>query len=105
MHYTTLINENDKKYMMTGISFFCLSDYMSDKTDKNNIFHNIFSLEHVMIMYLFLHKQNCIFCLNLILSYIREITDLTTKDIRVGMRRFKKMYLLIKNDKIDSDLL
>jgi len=42
---------------------------------------------------------------NLILSYIREITDLTTKDIRVGMRRFKKMYLLIKNDKIDSDLL
>ena len=42
---------------------------------------------------------------NLILSYIREITDLTTKDIRVGMRRFKKMYLLIKGDKIDNDLL
>jgi hypothetical protein len=42
---------------------------------------------------------------NLILSYIREITDLTTKDIRVGMRRFKKMYGLIKNDKIDKDLL
>jgi len=42
---------------------------------------------------------------NLILSYIREITDLTTKDIRVGMRRFKKMYGLIKNDKIDNDLL
>jgi hypothetical protein len=42
---------------------------------------------------------------NLILSYIREMTDLTTKDIRVGMRKFKKMYLLIKNDKIDKDLL
>ena len=42
---------------------------------------------------------------NLILSYIREITYLTTKDIRVGMRRFKKMYALIKNDKIDKDLL
>jgi hypothetical protein len=42
---------------------------------------------------------------NLILSYIREITDLNTKDIRVGMRRFKKMYILIKNDKIDDDLL
>ena len=42
---------------------------------------------------------------NLILSYIREITDLSTKDIRVGMRRFKKMYLFIKNDKIDDDLL
>ena len=42
---------------------------------------------------------------NLILSYIREMTDLSTKDIRVGMRRFKKMYGLIKNDKIDKDLL
>jgi hypothetical protein len=42
---------------------------------------------------------------NLILSYIREITDLTTKDIRVGMRRYKKMYVLFKNDKIDNDLL
>lgn len=42
---------------------------------------------------------------NLILSYIREITDLTTKDIRVGMRRYKKMYLFLKNDKIDKDLL
>jgi hypothetical protein len=42
---------------------------------------------------------------NLILSYIREITDLNTKDIRVGMRRFKKMYILIKTDKIDDDLL
>jgi len=42
---------------------------------------------------------------NLILSYIREMTDLSTKDIRVGMRRFKKMYTLIKNDKIDKDLL
>ena len=42
---------------------------------------------------------------NLILSYIREISDLSTKDIRIGMRRFKKMYILIKNDKIDNDLL
>lgn len=42
---------------------------------------------------------------NLILSYIREITDLSTKDIRVGMRRFKKMYTIFKNDKIDDDLL
>jgi hypothetical protein len=42
---------------------------------------------------------------NLILSYIREITDLTTKDIRVGMRRYKKMYSLFKNDKIENDLL
>jgi hypothetical protein len=42
---------------------------------------------------------------NLILSYIREITDLSTKDIRIGMRRYKKMYIFLKNDKIDNDLL
>ena len=42
---------------------------------------------------------------NLILSYIREMTDLTTKDIRIGMRKFKKVYNLIKNDKIEKDLL
>jgi hypothetical protein len=40
---------------------------------------------------------------NLILSYIREISDLSTKDIRVGMRRFKKMYTFLKNDKIGDD--
>ena len=42
---------------------------------------------------------------NLILSYIREMTDLTTKDIRVSMRRFKKIYVLLKNEKIDSGLI
>ena len=42
---------------------------------------------------------------NLILSYVREISDLSTKDIRIGMRRFKKLYILMKNDKIDGDSL
>ena len=42
---------------------------------------------------------------NLILSYIREITGLTTKDIRLGMRRYKKIYNLIKDDKIDKGQL
>ena len=39
---------------------------------------------------------------NLILSYIREMCDLSTKDIRVGMRRFKKLYFFFKNDKINE---
>ncbi len=42
---------------------------------------------------------------NLILSYIREITTLSTKDIRLSMRRFKKIYKIIKNDKLDQGLL
>lgn len=39
---------------------------------------------------------------NLILSYIREMCDLSTKDIRVGMRRFKKLYFFFKEDKINE---
>ena len=42
---------------------------------------------------------------NLILSYIREITGLTTKDIRLGMRRYKKIYKFIKDDKLDKGQL
>ena len=42
---------------------------------------------------------------NLILSYIREMTDLSTKDIRVSMKKFKKIYILLKNDKIDNGLI
>ena len=42
---------------------------------------------------------------NLILSYIREMTDLSTKDTRVSMKKFKKIYILLKNDKIDNGLI
>ena len=42
---------------------------------------------------------------NLILSYIRELSGLTTKDIRVSMRRYKKIYTEIKGIKIDQGLL
>lgn len=42
---------------------------------------------------------------NLILSYIREMSDLSTKDIRVSMRRFKKIYNILKNDKINDGLI
>ena len=42
---------------------------------------------------------------NLILSYIRELSGLTTKDIRVSMRRYKKIYTALKNLKIDQGSL
>jgi hypothetical protein len=42
---------------------------------------------------------------NLILSYIRELSGLTTKDIRVSMRRYKKIYIALKNLKIDRGSL
>ena len=33
------------------------------------------------------------------------MTDLSTKDIRVSMKKFKKIYILLKNDKIDNGLI
>lgn len=42
---------------------------------------------------------------NTILSYIREYTLLTTKDIRVSMKKFKELYGVIKNDRLEKGLL
>ena len=42
---------------------------------------------------------------NTILATIRSYTGLVTKDIRISMRRFKKIYGLIKTSKIDNGYL
>ena len=42
---------------------------------------------------------------NTVLATIRDYTNLSTKDIRVAMRRFNKLYALIKEDKIDEGYL
>jgi len=42
---------------------------------------------------------------NSILSFIREYTLLSTKDIRVSMKKYKELYKFIKNDRIDKGLL
>lgn len=42
---------------------------------------------------------------NTILATIRENTGLVTKDIRIAMKRFKKIYGLIKSNKIDEGYL
>lgn len=38
------------------------------------------------------------------LASIRENTNLTTKDIRAAMKRYKKLYMLLKNDYIENGL-
>ena len=42
---------------------------------------------------------------NTILATIRTYTGLITKDIRISMRRYKKIYALIKTSKIDNGYL
>jgi hypothetical protein len=39
---------------------------------------------------------------NLILANIREMTNLTTKEIRNSMKKYKKLYYIIKGDHIDT---
>lgn len=40
-----------------------------------------------------------------VLSSLREMTGLTTKDIRIAMKRFKSIYYLLKKESMDEDLL
>jgi hypothetical protein len=42
---------------------------------------------------------------NRILSHIREYTLLSTKDIRVSMKKYKELYRFVKNDRLDKGLL
>jgi hypothetical protein len=42
---------------------------------------------------------------NSILSFIREYTLLSTKDIRISMKKYKELYKFIKNDRLDKGLL
>ena len=42
---------------------------------------------------------------NTILSAIREATNLKTKDIRSGMRKYKELYYLLKNKRISNGLM
>ena len=43
---------------------------------------------------------------NLILLYIREMTNLSTKDIRNAMKRYKSIYYVLKDDMLTPiDLL
>jgi len=42
---------------------------------------------------------------NTFYATVREYTNLQTKDIRNGLKRYKKLYNMIKAAKIDEDLL
>lgn len=42
---------------------------------------------------------------NIVLATIRDYTNLTTKDIRVSIKRFKSLYFLFKESKIDGGYL
>jgi hypothetical protein len=50
---------------------------------------------------IFLGTDNNKFNKNIILLSIREMTNLSTKEIRTAMKRFKKLYYVVLNDMIE----
>jgi hypothetical protein len=54
---------------------------------------------------LFEDKGNNKYNKNLVLSHIREMTNLTTKEIRASMKKYKKLYYILKEENIKDGLL
>jgi hypothetical protein len=40
---------------------------------------------------------------NAFYASVRQYTNLSTKDIRTSLKRFKKIYVLVKTDKMDDE--
>ena len=72
------LNENEKKLGYALIDLFSNYDNIFSSADNNK------------------------FNKNIILLSLREMTNLSTKEIRNSMKRFKKLYVLIQN-KMKSD--
>jgi len=78
----TLLTDNERSVGNALVDIFDNWELMFDNLDGGNKFNK-----------------------NAILSTIREATNLNTKDIRSGMRKFKNLYSLLKNKRVSDGLL
>lgn len=112
-----LMNREDQKYRIdddqfnVGLFMDKLIDKIRETLNTEELSDNEFKIGHSLIKILeewetlFAEgedKNSPKFNKNLILLYIRNITSLTTKEIRNGMKRFKCLYGLLKNDFIED---
>ena len=71
--------------------------------EKNNLPDNETKMVHALIDLfddygnIFIGNDNNKFNKNIVLLTLREMTNLSTKEIRSSMKRFKKLYILIQN--------
>ena len=77
-----LLNENEKRVGMALLDIFDGWEIMFDNFDGGNKFNK-----------------------NIILSTIREATNLKTKEIRSGMKKYKKLYVKLKFNRVSKGLL
>jgi hypothetical protein len=88
-----------------------LTNTIKDDLKNDDLSDNEFKVGHSLIKILedwkelFEDKEginSSKFNKNLILLYIRNMTGLTTKEIRNSMKRFKSLYSLFKNNYLDE---
>lgn len=112
-----IMGRDDQKYRIDedvfNMSVFMdqLIDRIKDDLDKNDLTDNEFKIGHSLIKILeewetlFAgsgDKNSPKFNKNLILLYIRNITGLSTKEIRNSMKRFRSLYSIFKNEFIEE---
>ena len=77
-----LLTDNERKVGVALIDIFDNWELMFDNLDGGNKFNK-----------------------NAILSTIREATNLETKAVRSGMRKYKRLYILLKDKRVSTGLL
>lgn len=112
-----ILFREDQKYRIDedpfNMSIFLdkLIDKIKEDLDSDNLSDNEFKIGHSLIKILEEwetlfsdsdEKNSPKFNKNLILLYIRNITGLSTKEIRNSMKRFKSLYSIFKNEFIED---
>jgi hypothetical protein len=112
-----IIIRDDQKYRIDedlfDMSIFMdkLIDKIKDDLNADDLSDNEFKIGHSLIK--ILEEWETLFAdsddrnspkfnKNLILLYIRNITGLSTKEIRNSMKRFKSLYSMFKNEFIEE---
>jgi len=112
-----LLERADQKYRIdddgfnTSVFLEKLMDKLKEEINSENLNDNEFKVGHSLIKILedweelfadASNKSHTKFNKNLILLYIRNMTGLSTKEIRNSMKRFKTLYFIFKNDFIEE---
>jgi hypothetical protein len=112
-----LLERSDQKYRIdedgfnTNLFIEKLMEKLKEEINLVDLGENEFKVGHALIKIfeeweeLFAdssNKNHTKFNKNLILLYIRNMTGLSTKEIRNSMKRYKTLYFIFKNDFIED---
>lgn len=94
----------DSDEIETTLVISCYLDELRDFIDSESLNDNEVKLGYALVDLfenyetIFSSNDNNKFNKNVILLSLREMTNLTTKEIRSSIKKFKKLYLVISND-------